>query len=623
MCWSGLLPTVKLFRRVYRRDHADIQVYGLLSPSIRGSFAPKARSAVVQRLGTIALLVTTLACLLATIQTATATRRLALVIGNGAYQTVPPLLNPPNDAQDLADSLRHLGFDVIEQRDATRDALVKAVHDFSDRLPAADIALFFYAGHGLQLNGENYLIPVDAKIQNPADVRFNTINLTDVQQEMEGGNRTTIIILDACRDNPFADKLAQSGRSIATRGLVRMDATAAGSLIVYSTQPNNIALDGAGRNSPFTAALLNHVATPGLEVRQMISRVRADVLAATDKKQTPWDSSSLVGDVYLAGSAPDPAPQTTTLPAPAVAPAAQPTPRDASASSAGSESECDKIAALHLPHTSPAAVQETEQPNWSRGVIACQMEVQSHPDQLRFVYELARSQDHVKDYIEALRNYKTVTAGGFSEALVDLGAMYYLGHGVIQNYSIAFDYFSKAAAAGSPRGLANMAAMYADGRGVPKDDAKSLDYAEKSVAAGNPFGLKVIADHYFNGAGVPRDYQMAARYYQQAADLGDGQSIKFLANMYENGYLGLPDAAKAAELRLRAQEIDPGSPDPSPLSMLQKASAATTPQNTSIAHRRPYVVYHYNPVWQAAPGDTSCCPNNMLVCPLGRHFCGR
>jgi uncharacterized protein len=256
-------------------------------------------------------------------------------------------------------------------------------------------------------------------------------------------------------------------------------------------------------------------------------------------------------------------------------------------------------------------------------VIACQTAVQAHPGETHFVYELGRAQDHVKNYIDALRDFKTVADAGFPEAMVDLGVMYYLGHGVVQSYPIAFDYFSKAAAAGSVRGMANMAAMYGDGVGVPKDDAKSLDYAEKSVAAGNPFGLKIIADHYFNGAGVPRDYHMAAQYYQQAADLGDGQTMKQLANMYESGYLGAPDAAKAGELRLRAQQVDPGSRDPTPahLRMLQQTPAAR-PHITPVAHPRPYVVYHYNPVWQAAPGDTSCCPNNMLVCPLGRHFCG-
>ncbi len=236
--------------------------------------------------------------------------RLALVLGNSKYQSVPELDNPPNDAADLAQALRGVGFEVIEQRDGTREAMAKAVRDFSDRLRGADVALFFYAGHGLQMNGENYPLPVDAKIESPADVRFNTINLSDVQQEMEGsGNgRANIIILDACRNNPFAEKLAHGGRAAPTRGLGRIEATGEGSLIVYSTQPNNVALDGAGRNSPFTSALLKYVNAPGLEVRQMISRVRGDVLQATGRRQTPWDSSSLVGDVYLAGPPPAQAP---------------------------------------------------------------------------------------------------------------------------------------------------------------------------------------------------------------------------------------------------------------------------------------------------------------------------
>src|SRR5258708_7923250 len=126
--------------------------------------------------------------------------RLALVLGNSKYQTVPELDNPSNDAADLAQVLRSVGFEVIEQRDATREAMAKAVRDFSDRLRGADVALFFYAGHGLQMNGENYLLPVDARLENPSDVRFNTINLTDIQQEMEesGNGRANIIIPDAC-----------------------------------------------------------------------------------------------------------------------------------------------------------------------------------------------------------------------------------------------------------------------------------------------------------------------------------------------------------------------------------------------------------------------------------------
>lgn len=573
--------------------------------------------------------VAVLALLLLTLHPAAAAKRLALVLGNSKYQNVPALENPANDAEDFAAALRRLGFDVIEQRDASREAMAKAVHDFSEQLAGAEVALFFYAGHGLQMNGENYLIPVDAKIQSAADVRFNTIDLTDIQQEMEGSGRTNIIILDACRDNPFADKLAQSGRSLGSRGLVRLDAAAQGSLIVYSTQPNNIALDGSGRNSPFTAALLKHVATPGLEVRQMISRVRGDVLAATDKKQTPWDSSSLVGDVYLANAAAGAAPIAAIPPADtAVANAAPPSPAPDlsgqaplsrnSAPAAAAENECDRYAALRMATIATATEPTPTDADWVRIAGVCQALVQANPGVMRYVYQLARAQDHTKNYTEAVRNYRVVAEAGFPEAMNDLGAEYYLGHGVLQSYPTAFDYISKAAAAGSFRALANMAAMYSDGRGVAKDDAKSLDLAERAVDAGSSFALKIIATHYFNGAGVPRDYKMAAQYLQQAADLGNGQALKLLAAMYESGYLGPPDPAKASELRLQAQRVDPTSPDQPPLPMLRQTPIAHA---APASHRR-YVIYHYNPAWQAAPGDTSCCPNNMLICPLGRHFCG-
>jgi uncharacterized protein len=139
--------------------------------------------------------------------------RLALVTGNGKYKNVPALENPANDAADLAKALRNVGFEVIEQQNASREAMTKALRDFSARLRGTEVALFFYAGHGLQMNGENYLLPVDADIQTPADVRFNTVDLSNIQQEMEGSGRVNIIILDACRNNPFADRLAQSGRA--------------------------------------------------------------------------------------------------------------------------------------------------------------------------------------------------------------------------------------------------------------------------------------------------------------------------------------------------------------------------------------------------------------------------
>jgi len=163
------------------------------------------------------------------------------------------------------------------------------------------MALFYYAGHGLQVAGRNYLVPTDAKLERPGDLSFETIDVGQVLAQMDTEKRVNLIILDACRDNPLARSLARSlgTRSIAVgQGLATVQ-SAIGTMIVYATQPDNVALDGQGRNSPFTGALLKHLATPGLEIRTMMTRVRADVVAATNERQVPWDSSSLIGEVVL------------------------------------------------------------------------------------------------------------------------------------------------------------------------------------------------------------------------------------------------------------------------------------------------------------------------------------
>jgi tetratricopeptide (TPR) repeat protein len=228
-------------------------------------------------------------------------RRVALVIGNGKYQFAAPLPNPPNDAADIAKALRKLGFDVVEGRDLDRRGMDDVIRQFGRKLDGAEIALFFYAGHGLQVNGKNYLVPVDAKLERPGDLALDAVDIGNVLAQMEAEKRVNLIFLDACRDNPLARSLA---RSLGTRssavgqGLASIQ-SAIGTMIAYATQPDNVALDGEGRNSPFTAALLKHLVTPGLEIGTLMKRVRADVIAATREKQVPWDHSSLVGDVIL------------------------------------------------------------------------------------------------------------------------------------------------------------------------------------------------------------------------------------------------------------------------------------------------------------------------------------
>ena len=234
---------------------------------------------------------------------AAAEKRVALVVGNSNYAQVGTLANPANDANDISAALKSAGFEVILGLDVDKREFDTKVRNFADLLADADVAIFFYAGHGLQVSGRNYLIPVDARLQSERDLDFDAVNLDFVLKQMELGraDKTNIVFLDACRDNPFTRNLA---RSMGTRsasigkGLAQVD-TGVGTFISYSTQPGNVALDGTGRNSPFTAALAKHVREPGHNLTSVMIQVRKDVLAATGGKQVPWDHSALTGEFYF------------------------------------------------------------------------------------------------------------------------------------------------------------------------------------------------------------------------------------------------------------------------------------------------------------------------------------
>jgi hypothetical protein len=234
---------------------------------------------------------------------AAAEKRVALVVGNSAYVHANALPNPANDAGDMAKALAGVGFDVILGLDLSKSAFDGKVRDFARALEKADVALFFYAGHGLQASGRNHLVPVDAKLQVERDLDFEAISLDFVlkQMELDRDGKTNIVFLDACRDNPLARNLARSmgTRSAAIgQGLAQVQ-TGVGTFIAYSTQPGNVALDGEGRNSPFTAALSKSLMLPDRNLTAVMIEVRKDVLAATGGKQVPWDHSALTGDFYF------------------------------------------------------------------------------------------------------------------------------------------------------------------------------------------------------------------------------------------------------------------------------------------------------------------------------------
>ena len=221
-------------------------------------------------------------------------KRVALVIGNGSYK-FSPLKNPRNDAHDMAVTLRRLGFEVDEKTDLGYVAMNKAVESFGKRLRAGGIGLFYYAGHGVQVQGGNYLLPVDAEIDDENEVRYKAVDAGLVLAKMEQARGdVNLVVLDACRNNPFS----RSFRS-APRGLASMDAPS-GSLIAYATAPGKIAADGSGsRNGVYTEELIRMMQTPGLSVEEAFKRVRKAVMLKTSNAQVPWESSSLVGDFHF------------------------------------------------------------------------------------------------------------------------------------------------------------------------------------------------------------------------------------------------------------------------------------------------------------------------------------
>lgn len=253
-------------------------------------------------------------------------RRLALVIGNSTYQHVSELTNPQNDASDVAEKLRKLSFDVMLGTNLTRDQMHEAFENFSEQLQPGDEGLFFYAGHGISLSGENFLIPVDM----PAEIKVddeeqskkalddNLVNISSVIEPMQKA-KLGMIFLDACRNTPSKEELglqivAQDGatrklRSLSFhRGISKVNVTstsgASGIFRAYATQPNNVSDDGGGRNSPFTKALLKHLGTPGLDVHQMMIKVRLDVQNETSNRQIPWEESALTDVYYFTPTAP-------------------------------------------------------------------------------------------------------------------------------------------------------------------------------------------------------------------------------------------------------------------------------------------------------------------------------
>lgn len=231
-------------------------------------------------------------------------KRIALLIGNGAYKEVSILPNPKRDVALIGKVFQDAGFDVVSiLLDLDRSMMLKAIRSFEDKVQGADIGIIYYAGHGIEVNGQNYLIPTDARLASDKDVEDEAISLERLLKALDGTTRLRLVILDACRDNPFVPKMTRStGTRSISRGLAQIEPVNADTLIAFAAKAGTVAQDGAGSNSPYSLAIAKHITTHNLDIRIALGRIRDDVLKATNRAQEPFLYGSLGGDIISLGS---------------------------------------------------------------------------------------------------------------------------------------------------------------------------------------------------------------------------------------------------------------------------------------------------------------------------------
>ena len=450
--------------------------------------------------------------------------RVALVVGNSTYAHIGRLPNPDNDARDISAALRRLGFEVTTELDADRVELTEALRAFTRQSAGADVSLVFYAGHGIEMDGVNYLVPVDARLERDVDVRFETVTVDDLLVSTSGAS-LRLVILDACRNNPLARSMQRTAatRTVSGGSFADLNEDLLGdeTLVAYAAAAGTTAADGRGRNSPYTAALLSHLETP-LEIGLLFRRVRAQVLAATNGAQRPHEYHSLVAEHYLMRTLATGASVAVSVVAPADPPRPDPAATD--------------VADLHI-----AALRELAE----AGDAAAQTELGER-------YEDGR--DVVQDYAVAVSWFRRAAEQGYAPGQAALGFMYAGGLGVAQDDVEAVRWERRAAEQGNARAQNNLGVMYGSGRGVSRDDAEAVRWYRRAAEQGHTLGQNNLGVRYRDGRGVAQDYGEAVRWFRRAAEQGDAFAQNNLGVMYDSGRGVSRDYARAVRWYRRAAD---------------------------------------------------------------------
>ncbi len=473
--------------------------------------------------------------------------RVALVIGNGQYQNTTSLATPANDATDMADLLDRLGFSVIKVLNANYSEFRKAIRSFNAQVQDADIGLVYYAGHGMELGGENWLIPVDADLKTDLDLASEALGLKTVMQSVSRVRELGLVILDSCRDNPFAAKMLRSKltRSV-DRGLVRVE-PGTNVLVAYAAKDGTTAADGQGRNSPYTAALLKELATPGLEISFVFRKVRDDVMAATAKRQQPFVYGSLSSKaIYFSPASPasrPPAPQPAAArPADetvwlAIRESSDPQLLESFLSKFPGSSheadarlrleelkvagECDRLTASVMGQATARSVTVIDGGDLDvdPALRACDAALEHFPRVPRYAFEAGRAAEAKQEYARARDWLDRAVALDDVPAMVDLAMLWEAGRGGAKDYGKARELYEKAAARGDRTAMTRLGAMYEAGRGVPQSYGDTHRWYRKAADAGDPEAMARLAKLYEQGRGVRRSAATARAWRERAENL--------------------------------------------------------------------------------------------------------
>ena len=517
------------------------------------------------------LVVAVLACVVfAAPSVVLADGRVALVVGNSTYAHIGRLPNPDNDARDISAALRRLGFEVTTALDADRVELTGALRAFTRQSAGADVSLVFYAGHGIEMDGVNYLVPVDARLERDVDVRFETVTVDDLLVSTTGAS-LRLVLLDACRNNPLARSMQRTAatRTVSGGSFADLNEDLLGdeTLVAYAAAAGTTAADGRGRNSPYTSALLSHLETP-LEIGLLFRRVRAQVLASTNGAQRPHEYHSLVGEHYLTRTLASGASVTVTAVVPADAAPTDP-PRlapldiddltelpiavlrelaeagDAEAQTEIGERYEDGRGALQDYGVAVSWFQRAAEQGYAPGQAA-----------LGFMY--LRGRGIAQDDAEGVRWSRRAAEQGHARAQYNLGVSYRAGRGVAQDYGESARWFRRAAEQGDASAQYSLGVIYDTGRGVEQDYGEAFCWYRRAAEQGDAFAQNNLGVMYGTGRGVERDAAAAVRWYRRAAEQGHARAQHNLGVMYRDGLGVREDDAEAVRwFRLSADQGHP------------------------------------------------------------------